>query len=82
MTYMFQPHANRLIREAQHSIDDQRARLQRMIVQGSPTQSTDDRLNKLCETLRQLRGANARLPPFPNPGARRFSVTEPERQTQ
>jgi len=40
-----------------------RACLQRMIVQGSPTQSADDRLNKLCETLRQLRSANARLPP-------------------
>jgi hypothetical protein len=60
---MFQAHANRLIREAQRCIDDERARLQRMIVQGSPTQSADDRLNKLCETLRQLRSANARLPP-------------------
>jgi hypothetical protein len=42
---MFQFHANRLIRDAQHRIDDQRAQLQRMIVQGSPTQSADDRLN-------------------------------------
>ena len=78
---MFQPHANRLIRDAQHRIAEQQARLQRMIVQGSPTQSADDRLNKLCETLRRLQSAEAQQLPS-NRGARWFSVTEPERQTQ
>ena len=78
---MFQPHANRLICDAQHRIAEQQARLQRMIVQGSATQSADDRLNKLYETLRRLRSAEAQQP-LPNRGARWFSVTEPERQTQ
>ena len=45
----------RQIREAQHRIDDQRACLQRMIVQGCPTQSADDLLSHLDKALRQLR---------------------------
>ena len=57
---MFQSHApearERQIREARHRIDDQRACLQRMIVQGCPTQSADDLLSRLHEALRQLRG--------------------------
>ena len=60
---MFQPHANRLIRDAQHRIAEQQARLQRMIVQGSATQSADDRLNKLYETLGRLRNADAQQLP-------------------
>jgi hypothetical protein len=57
---MFQSHApdarERQIREARHRIDDQRACLQRMIVQGCPTQSADDLLSHLHEAFRQLRG--------------------------
>jgi hypothetical protein len=45
----------RQVREAQRRIDDQRARVQRMIARGSATQSADDLLRKLCGTLRQLR---------------------------
>jgi len=60
---MFQPHANRRIRDAQHRIAEQQARLQRMIVQGSPTQSANDRLNKLYETLGRLRNADAQQLP-------------------
>ena len=60
---MFQPHANRLICDAQHRIAEQQARLQRMIVQGSATQSADDRLNKLYETLGRLRNADAQQLP-------------------
>jgi hypothetical protein len=42
------------IREAERRIRDQRVLLQRMIVQGFPTQSADDRLTKLCNSLQQL----------------------------
>jgi hypothetical protein len=46
---------DRQVREAQLRIDDQRARLQRMTARGSVTQSDDDLLRKLCDTLRQIR---------------------------
>ena len=46
---------DRQAREAQLRIDDQRARLQRMTARGSVTQSGDDLLRKLCDTLRQIR---------------------------
>jgi hypothetical protein len=42
------------IRDAERGIRDQRVLLQRMIVQGFPTQSADDRLTQLCISLRQL----------------------------
>jgi hypothetical protein len=87
--YVFQSHdtptRNRQICEAQRRIDDQRARVQRTIVQGCPTQSADDLLSKLCEALRHLgeqpKGPMDSAPrvKMPKRGGERFSVTEPER---
>ncbi len=46
--------ADRCIRQAQQRVDEQRAKLQRMIAQGAPTQSAEDLLSQLCATLRQM----------------------------
>jgi hypothetical protein len=43
------------IRKVQRRIDDQRALLQRMIVQGGATQSLEDVLRELYLTLQQAR---------------------------
>jgi len=87
--YVFQSHdtptRDRQICDAQRRIDDQRARVQRMIVRGFPTQSADDLLSKLCEALRYLREQSkgpidrASRAKIPSSGGERFSVTEPER---
>jgi hypothetical protein len=42
------------IREAQRRIDEQRAKLQRMIVHGFPTQSAADLLSQLYATLQEI----------------------------
>ena len=42
------------VRQAQQRVDDQRARVQRMIAQGVPTQSAEDLLSELCATLRHM----------------------------
>ena len=46
--------ADRRIDEVQLRIKEQKARLQRMIVQGFPSQSADDLLTKLCVNLDKL----------------------------
>ena len=46
---------NEQIRKVQRQIDDQRALLQRMIVQGGVTQSLEDVLRQLYLTLQQTR---------------------------
>jgi len=46
--------ADRRIDEVQLRIKEQKARLQRMIVQGFPSQSTDDLLSKLYVNLDKL----------------------------
>lgn len=48
------PQAEKLIREAQMRIADQKARLHRLIVQGHPTQSADDILSTMYAELRKL----------------------------
>jgi hypothetical protein len=48
------PHADKLIRETQMRIDEQKARLHRLIVQGHPTQSADDILSAMYVELRKL----------------------------
>ena len=76
---------DRQICEAQRRIDDQRARVQRMIVRGFPTQSADDLLSELCEALRHLREQSkgpidsASRAKLSSRGGERFSATEPER---
>lgn len=47
--------SDKLIRDAQLRIDEQKARLHRLIVQGHPTQSADDILADLYVELRKLR---------------------------
>ena len=47
-------HADKLIRDAQVRIDEQKARLHRLIVQGHPTQSADDILSTMYAELRKL----------------------------
>ena len=42
------------VQQAQQRIDDQTALLQRMIVQGAPTQSAEDLLSELYATLRKM----------------------------
>ena len=46
--------ADRRIEEVQLRIKEQKARLQRMIVQGFPSQSADDLLSKLYVNLDKL----------------------------
>jgi hypothetical protein len=46
--------AERRIRDAQTRIDEQKARLHRLIVQGHPTQSADDILSAMHAELRKL----------------------------
>ncbi len=46
--------ADKLIRDAQARIDEQKARLHRLIVQGHPTQSADDILSAMHAELRKL----------------------------
>ena len=46
--------ADRRIGEVQLRIKEQKARLQRMIVQGFPSQSADDLLSKLYVNLNKL----------------------------
>jgi hypothetical protein len=47
--------SEKLIRDAQVRIDEQKARLHRLIVQGHPTQSADDILADLYIELRKLK---------------------------
>jgi hypothetical protein len=47
--------AEKQMREARQRIGDQKARLQRMIVQGAPTQATEDLLAEMYRTLLTLR---------------------------
>ena len=46
---------DKLIREVEQRVRDQEARLKRMIVQGAPTQTAEDLLQKLRATLRETR---------------------------
>ena len=46
--------AEKLVRDAQARIDEQKARLHRLIVQGHPTQSADDILSAMHAELRKL----------------------------
>lgn len=46
---------NKLIRDTQVRIDEQKARLHRLIVQGHPTQSADDILADMYTGLRRLK---------------------------
>ena len=48
------PQAERLIRETQDRIDEQKARLHTLIVHGHPTQSADDILAAMHAELRKL----------------------------
>lgn len=54
--------ADRHIREIERRVAEQRARVQRMIVQGAPTQSAEDILTQLCATLRQMQDQRRVLP--------------------
>ena len=47
-------HAEEQIREARKRVEEQEAKLQRLIVKGAPTQATEDLLCKLHETLRRM----------------------------
>ena len=51
-----QAQPEKLIHDAQARIDEQKARLHRLIVQGHPTQSADDILAELYIALRKLKG--------------------------
>ena len=42
------------VSQARKRVEDQRAKLQRLIVQGAPTQAAEDLLCKLSQDLRQL----------------------------
>jgi tRNA A37 methylthiotransferase MiaB len=63
--FMSQTHntdrADREIRKAQQRIKEQKERLRRTIVQGCPTQSTDDILRDMESALRQMQQAR-RIP--------------------
>ena len=48
------PQAEKRIRDARMRIDEQKARLHRLIVQGHPTQSADDILAAMHADLRKL----------------------------
>ena len=50
-----EPQSDKLIQDAQVRIDEQKARLHRLIVQGNPTQSADDILANLYVELRRLK---------------------------
>jgi len=52
------------VSEARRRVDEQRAKLERLIVQGAPTQAAEDLLCKLNQDLRQLT-SHARSTPTP-----------------
>ena len=45
---------NERVSQARERVEEQRAKLQRLIVQGAPTQAAEDLLCKLNQDLRQL----------------------------
>ena len=46
--------AEEQVREARKRVEEQKARLHRMVVQGAPTQAAEDLLCKLNENLRRI----------------------------
>jgi hypothetical protein len=46
--------AEEQVREARKRVEEQKARLQRLVVQGAPTQAAEDMLCKLHENLRRI----------------------------
>lgn len=54
------PLSDRHLREAQQRVAQQQALVNRMVVQGMPTQAAEDRLRQLQQTLSSMKGQHWR----------------------